>query len=114
MSFFWKLLYELALDGFSIAMKLPVYFVNFLSSGPNCFQEMILTLTLQVLQRRQQMGRGSYRSSQNSQPVASAGRGGFSWLFSDPSSRVAAAAWSDLEELEESQFRRVPCKKKNG
>lgn len=32
-------------------------------------------------------------------------------LFRHPSSRMAAAAWSDVEELEESPFRRVPCKR---
>ena len=82
--------------------------------GPNCFQEMILTQTLQVLRLRRRRGRGSCRSSRSSQPVASAGSGGFRSLLWDPSSRVAAAAWCDLEELEESQFQLVPRKERNG
>ena len=80
--------------------------------GPNCFQEMILTQTLQVLRLSEQGGRGSCRSSRNSQPVAFAGRGGSFLLFPHPSSRMAAAAWSDVEELEEGPFHRVPCKRK--
>ena len=57
--------------------------------GRNCFQEMILTQTLQVLLQIQQIqqiqpgGRGSCRSSRSSQPVASAGRGGFRSLLWD-------------------------------
>ena len=35
-------------------------------------------------------------------------------MFSDPSSRVAAAAWSDLEKLEEGMFLHVPRKERNG
>ena len=79
--------------------------------GPNCFQEMILTQTLQVLRLSQQGGRGSCRSSRSSQPVASARSGEFPSMLSDPSSRMAAAAWSDLEELEGGRFRRVPRKR---
>ena len=97
----------------SDAMKLPVLCV-LVVIGPNCFQEMILTQTLQVLQLSQQGGRGSCRSSRSSQPIASAGRVEFLRLFSDPSSRVAEAAQSDLEKLEESPFQRVPRKKRNG
>ena len=59
-------------------MKLPVLCV-LVVIGPNCFQEMILTQTLQVLRQREPGGRGNCRSSRSSQPVASARSGGFSW-----------------------------------
>ena len=79
--------------------------------GPNCFQEMILTQTLQVLRLSQQGGRGSCRSSRSSQPVASAGRGEFlgqriRWLLCDPSRRVATDSQWRLAEAAE--LRRHP------
>ena len=79
--------------------------------GPNCFQEVILTQTLQVLRQKQEGGR---RSSRSSCRGASAARVEFRTLFSDPSSRVAAAAWSEVAKHEESPFLMVPRKERNG
>ena len=75
-SFSGKLLHELTLDGFG--MQSNYLYCVFI--GRNCFQEMILTRTLQVLQGRQPGGTGSCRSSRSSQPLVSDGRGGFPFL----------------------------------
>ena len=73
------------------------------------FQQIDSDKTLQVLQPWHERSRWRRRFAWNLEPVVPAGRVGFCRLFADPNRGVAKTAWCQLAELEEGNFRRVPC-----
>ena len=77
-----------------------------------CVRQVHSDKTLQVLQLLHERSRWRRRFAWSLEPVATAGRVEFLWLFSDPSIGLAKTAWCQVAEFEEGRFLSVPRREK--